>query len=97
MVVWPPAEKIAVIHPQSVIHGLVNFVDGSCIAHMGSADMRIPISYALNYPKRMSWQAETLDLVQLSRLDFEEIDLRRFPVSRLQKKRWMLLLNKLLS
>ena len=58
-----PAEKIkAVIHPQSVIHGLVNFTDGSCIAHMGSADMRIPISYALNYPERMSWQAETLDL-----------------------------------
>ena len=52
---------------------------------MGSADMRIPISYALNYPERMSWQAETLDLVQLSRLDFEEIDLRRFPCYKLAK------------
>ena len=81
-----PPEKIkAVIHPQSVIHGLVNFTDGSSIAHMGSADMRIPISYALNYPKRMSWQAETLDLVQLSRLDFEEIDLSRFPCFKLAK------------
>ena len=81
-----PADKIeAVIHPQSVVHGLVNFTDGSCIAHMGSADMRIPISYALNYPERMSWQAQTLDLVQLSRLDFEEIDLRRFPCYKLAK------------
>ncbi len=81
-----PAEKInAVIHPQSVIHGLVNFTDGSCIAHMGSADMRIPISYALAYSKRMSWKAETLDLVQLSRLDFEEIDLCRFPCFKLAK------------
>ena len=80
------ADKIkAVIHPQSVIHGLVNFTDGSSIAHMGSADMRIPISYALNYPERMSWQAGTLDLVQLSRLDFEEIDLRRFPCYKLAK------------
>ena len=81
-----PHENIkAVIHPQSVIHGLVNFTDGSCIAHMGSPDMRIPISYALSYPGRMSWQAETLDLVQLSRLDFEEIDLHRFPCFRLAK------------
>jgi 1-deoxy-D-xylulose-5-phosphate reductoisomerase len=81
-----PAEKIkAVIHPQSVIHGLVNFKDGSCIAHMGSADMRIPISYALNYPERMTWHAETLDLVQLSRLDFEEIDLCRFPCFKIAK------------
>ena len=81
-----PAEKIkAVIHPQSVVHGLVNFADGSCIAHMGSTDMRIPISYALDYPERMTWQAETLDLVKLSRLDFDEIDLDRFPCFKLAK------------
>ena len=81
-----PAEKIkAVIHPQSVVHGLVNFADGSCIAHMGSTDMRIPISYALDYPKRMTWQVETLDLVKLSRLDFYEIDLDRFPCFKLAK------------
>ncbi len=81
-----PAEKIkALIHPQSVVHGLVNFADGSCIAHMGSTDMRIPISYALDYPERMSWQAETLDLVKLSRLDFYEIDLDRFPCFKLAK------------
>lgn len=81
-----PAEKIkAVIHPQSVIHGLVNFADGSCIAHMGSTDMRIPISYALDYPERMTWQAEMLDLVKLSRLDFYEIDLDRFPCFELAK------------
>ena len=81
-----PVEKIkAVIHPQSVVHGLVNFADGSCIAHMGSTDMRIPISYALDYPERMSWQVETLDLVKLSRLDFYEIDLDRFPCFKLAK------------
>ena len=81
-----PVEKIkAVIHPQSVVHGLVNFADGSCIAHMGSTDMRIPISYALDYPKRMTWQAETLDLVKLSRLDFYEIDVDRFPCFKLAK------------
>ena len=81
-----PVEKIkAVIHPQSVVHGLVNFADGSCIAHMGSTDMRIPISYALDYPERMTWQVETLDLVKLSRLDFYEIDLDRFPCFELAK------------
>lgn len=81
-----PVEKIkAVIHPQSVVHGLVNFADGSCIAHMGSTDMRIPISYALDYPERMTWQVETLDLVKLSRLDFFEIDLDRFPCFKLAK------------
>lgn len=81
-----PAEKIkAMIHPQSIVHGLVNFTDGSCIAHMGSTDMRIPISYALDYPERMSWQAETLNLVKLSRLDFDEIDLDKFPCFKLAK------------
>ena len=69
----------AVIHPQSVIHGLVNFKDGSCLAHLGAADMRIPISYALDYPNRLAWQAETLDLVQLAQLDFAAIDFDRFP------------------
>ncbi len=81
-----PAHKIkAVIHPQSIVHGMVNFTDGSCIAHMGSTDMRIPISYALNYPERTTWQAETLNLVKLSRLDFDEIDLDKFPCFRLAK------------
>jgi len=81
-----PGDKVkAVIHPQSVVHGLVNFTDGSCKAHMGSTDMRIPISYALNYPERMTWQAETLDLVQLSRLDFNEIDQDKFPCFKLAK------------
>lgn len=81
-----PTEKIkAVIHPQSVIHGLVNFTDGSSIAHMGATDMRIPISYILGHPERMAWQAETLDLVRISKLDFNEIDLDRFPCFKLAK------------
>ena len=75
----PPDKIKAVIHPQSVIHGLVNFTDGSCLAHLGAADMRIAISYALDYPNRLNWQAEKLDLIQLARLDFAEIDLQRFP------------------
>lgn len=75
----PAANIKAVIHPQSIIHGLVHFKDGSCLAHLGAADMRIPISYALDYPHRLPWQAEKLDLVALARLDFAEIDLDRFP------------------
>ena len=74
-----PEQIKAVIHPQSVVHGLVNFKDGSCLAHLGAADMRIPISYALDYPQRLSWQADTLDLVQLAQLDFAAIDFDRFP------------------
>ena len=74
-----PDDIKAVIHPQSVVHGLVNFKDGSCLAHLGAADMRIPISYALDYPHRLSWQAERLDLIQLAQLDFAAIDTDRFP------------------
>ena len=74
-----PDQIKAVIHPQSIVHGLVNFKDGSCLAHLGAADMRIPISYALDYPHRLSWRADTLDLVQLAQLDFAAIDFDLFP------------------
>ena len=68
-----------VVHPQSVIHSLVEYVDGSVLAQLGSPDMRIPIAYTLAYPERMETPCERLDLAAISRLDFEAPDLDRFP------------------
>jgi 1-deoxy-D-xylulose-5-phosphate reductoisomerase len=68
-----------VVHPQSVIHSLVEYVDGSVLAQLGSPDMRIPIAYTLAYPDRMETPCERLDLAAISRLDFEAPDLDRFP------------------
>lgn len=68
-----------VIHPQSTVHSLVEFVDGSLLAQLGTADMRIPIAYALSWPERMATPAARLDLVEIGRLDFEAPDLDRFP------------------
>jgi len=80
-------EKIdIVVHPQSVVHSLVEFIDGSLLAQLGSADMRIPISYALGWPERIPTPAARLDLVELARLDFEAPDLRRFPALRLARQ-----------
>ena len=68
-----------VVHPQSVIHSLVEYVDGSVLAQLGAPDMRIPIAYTLAYPERMETPCERLDLVRIRALDFEEPDLERFP------------------
>ncbi len=68
-----------VIHPQSVIHSLVEYVDGSVLAQLGSPDMRIPIAYTLAYPERMETPCERLDLVKIGSLDFRTPDLERFP------------------
>lgn len=82
-----PPEKIdIVIHPQSVVHSLVEFIDGSLLAQLGSADMRIPISYALGWPERIPTPAARLDLVELGRLDFEAPDPERFPALRLARQ-----------
>ncbi|QDU64574.1 1-deoxy-D-xylulose 5-phosphate reductoisomerase [Planctomycetes bacterium Pan216] len=79
-----PAEKIdVVIHPQSMIHSMVEFVDGSVIAQLSPPDMRLPIQYALTYPDRLPGPARKLDLASLGRLDFEEPDLERYPALRL--------------
>ena len=75
-----------VIHPQSVIHSMVEFVDGSVLAQLGSPDMRIPISYALAWPERMATPAQRLDLATIARLDFEAPDLGRFPALRLARE-----------
>ncbi|QAY79390.1 1-deoxy-D-xylulose-5-phosphate reductoisomerase [Sphingosinicella sp. BN140058] len=68
-----------VIHPQSVIHSLVEYVDGSVLAQLGAPDMRIPIAYALAWPRRMETPCERLDLVRTGNLAFEAPDLERFP------------------
>ena len=82
-----PADKIdIVVHPQSVVHSLVEFIDGSLLAQLGSADMRIPISYALGWPERIATPAAKLDLVELGRLDFEAPDTQRFPSLRLARQ-----------
>jgi 1-deoxy-D-xylulose-5-phosphate reductoisomerase len=75
-----PAEAFeVVIHPQSVIHSLVEYVDGSYLAQLGAPDMRIPIAYTLAYPERMETPCDRLDLVKVGSLAFEAPDLARFP------------------
>ena len=78
------AEQVeVVVHPQSIVHSMVEFVDGSVIAQLGIPDMRIPISYALNYPERLANTLPQLDLIQIGTLTFEPPDLNRFPCLRL--------------
>ncbi|MET0281798.1 MAG: 1-deoxy-D-xylulose-5-phosphate reductoisomerase [Steroidobacteraceae bacterium] len=75
-----PAERIeVVIHRQSVVHSLVEYVDGSVLAQLGSPDMRTPIAQALAWPERVASGVQFLDLLQVARLDFEAPDPRRFP------------------
>jgi 1-deoxy-D-xylulose-5-phosphate reductoisomerase len=75
-----PADKVqVVVHPQSVIHSMVDYVDGSVLAQMGCPDMRIPIAHAMAWPERFTSGAEPLDLFQVKRLDFEAPDFERFP------------------
>ncbi len=76
----------AVIHPQSVVHSLVEYVDGSVLAQLGAPDMRIPIAYTLAYPERMDTPCDRLDLVQIGSLSFEAPDLDRFPALELAKQ-----------
>ena len=74
-----PAGRIeVVVHPQSVIHSMVEFVDGSVVAQLGTPDMRTPIAYALSYPERIESGSPTLDFAQLGALSFEAPDLQRF-------------------
>jgi 1-deoxy-D-xylulose-5-phosphate reductoisomerase len=82
----PPDRIDVLIHPQSVVHSLVEFVDGSVLAQLGSPDMRIPIAYALAWPERMPTPAQKLDLAAAARLDFEAPDLGRFPALRLARE-----------
>jgi len=75
-----------VVHRQSVIHSMVEYVDGSVLAQLGTPDMRTPIAYALAWPDRMATPGERLDLVRVGRLDFEAPDEERFPALRLARE-----------
>ena len=72
-----PYERIdVVVHPQSIIHSLIQLCDGATLAHLGYPDMRVPISYALHYPERVDVPVRALDLVELGALTFEPVDER---------------------
>lgn len=73
-------KKIEVlIHPEAVVHAMVEFIDGSHLAQLGITDMRLPIQYAMSFPGRLNHLYPTLDLVKVSRLTFEKPNLKRFP------------------
>jgi 1-deoxy-D-xylulose-5-phosphate reductoisomerase len=82
-----PYDRIdVVVHPQSIVHAVVHLNDGASLAHLGYPDMRVPISYALNYPDRADVPVRTLDLVELGALTFEAPDLDAFPCLRLARE-----------
>ena len=82
-----PYDRIeVVVHPSSVVHGLVRFRDGAAIAHLGHPDMRVPISFALTYPERSATEAEPLDLAAGLTLEFEPPDLETFPLLALARR-----------
>lgn len=82
----PHSKVDVVVHPQSIIHGLVHYADGSVLAQLGSPDMRTPIANALAWPERLSAPVEPLDLAKLARLDFEAPSETRFPALRLARQ-----------
>jgi 1-deoxy-D-xylulose-5-phosphate reductoisomerase len=82
-----PYERIdVVVHPSSIVHGLVRFRDGAALAHVGYPDMRVPISYALTYPERRATSVPALDLSAPLALEFEPPDPERFPLLRLARE-----------
>jgi len=81
-----PEALDVVVHPQSVVHGLVEFRDGSVVAQLGSPDMRIPIAHCLAWPVRMGTPAARLDLARIATLSFEEPDALRFPALALARR-----------
>jgi 1-deoxy-D-xylulose-5-phosphate reductoisomerase len=74
-----PDQLGVLVHPQSLVHGLVEYIDGSVLAQLGPADMRVPIAHALAWPDRIATPAERLDLARIGKLEFEEADRNRFP------------------
>jgi 1-deoxy-D-xylulose-5-phosphate reductoisomerase len=81
-----PNQVEVVIHPQSTIHSMVEFVDGSVLAQLGATDMRMPIQYALTYPERVASNQVDLDWSKLKRLDFQSASTRRYPCLRLARE-----------
>jgi 1-deoxy-D-xylulose-5-phosphate reductoisomerase len=80
-----PDQIEVIVHPQSIIHSMVGYKDGSVLAQMGCPDMRTAIGYALSYPSRPTLDVERLDFTKLSRIDFEAPDEERFPALRLAR------------
>lgn len=81
-----PAELIdIVVHPQSIIHSMVEYTDGSFLAQLGSPDMCIPIAHSLSWPERIKSGAKTLDITEIARLDFEKPDMKNLPCLRLAR------------
>jgi 1-deoxy-D-xylulose-5-phosphate reductoisomerase len=74
-----PAQIDVVVHPQSVIHSMVEYVDGSVLAQLGNPDMRTPIAYAMGYPERIESGVASLNLLEVAKLEFEAPDTERFP------------------
>ena len=82
-----PSERLDVlVHPQSIVHSLVEYADGSVLAQLGPSDMRVPIAHTLAWPERMQTNVARLDLVAAGRLDFEAPDPKRFPALRLARQ-----------
>ena len=81
-----PDQVAVVVHPQSIVHSMVEYVDGSILAQLGNPDMRTPIAHALGWPERIPSGVESLDLVAAARLDFEAPDVGRFPALRLARE-----------
>ena len=81
----PESRVDVLIHPQSVVHGMVCYTDGSVLAQLGSPDMRIPIAHTLAWPDRLPTQCPRLDLAKVGRLEFTDPDLARFPALRLAR------------
>jgi 1-deoxy-D-xylulose-5-phosphate reductoisomerase len=74
-----PDQLGVLIHPQSLVHGLVEYIDGSVLAQLGPADMRVPIAHALAWPERIATPVDRLDLAKIGRLEFAEADREQFP------------------
>ena len=81
-----PDQLDVVVHPQSIIHSMVSYIDGSVVAQLGVPDMRTPIAYSLSWPQRMQTPVEKLDLARIASLSFEEPDEERFPALKLARQ-----------
>jgi len=82
----PAAQIEVVIHPQSIIHSLVEYKDGSTLAQLGPPDMRVPISYCLGWPRRLAWEAPALSLTEVGNLSFSKPDTLAFPMLKLARQ-----------
>jgi 1-deoxy-D-xylulose-5-phosphate reductoisomerase len=82
-----PYERIdVVVHPQSIVHGLITLCDGASLAHLGQPDMRVPIAFALHHPERVDLPVRSLDLAEIGSLTFEPVDTDAFPCLRLARE-----------